>query len=127
MLSCSGPPWQKASQHGGHQLSGATAANGRVLQNEIAHILRAEFLQPDFPVPKPVPQKPSGYGQILPNAGRHEASLLPQILSVVSLNHINGSQWGRRRRRDDVRLTQVLEQKREGAFIAAPINNTSPA
>src|SRR4029077_14021960 len=109
------------------QLSGTTTANGRVFQNEIAHILRAEFLQPDFAVPKPMPQKPPGYRQILPHAGRHEASLLAQMVSVCPLNYINRSRWRGRRWRDNIQLTQVLEQKREGAFIATPINNTSPA
>src|SRR4029077_18666718 len=65
--------------------------------------------------------------QILPHAGRHEASLLAQMVSVCPLNYINRSRWRGRRWRDNIQLTQVLEQKREGAFIATPINNTSPA
>lgn len=49
------------------------------------------------------------------------------MVSICPLNDINRSQWRGRRRRDNIQSTQVLEQKREGAFIATPINNTSPA
>ena len=70
--------------------------------------------------------EPSCAKNITPSTARHEAPLLPQIAPVVPFDQINRSQWCRRRRRDNIQLTQVSEQKRERAFIAAPINNTSP-